>query len=171
MVRNSRIAQTEKATVNNTPLIDNPWIIVLLEKPRSSFSDTAQTLGFVRYERPELRMRIDPFTPDAVMHVLSEIAKYHMFEVIEEGAFTCDELRHPTGEVWRFLARKCNMSSLHATGEFFINSYTSFGSPQAEEFYKHGILDIVFSDADNLLPGEPGYDVKVDGCNEIVKIH
>ena len=159
------------AEVQLTPLEENPWLLVFLERTKSKISSTIQSFGFVRYERPELRVNVDPFTPAAVMEVLATIAKAHMYEAIEEGVFICEDITHPTGESWRFLARKCSQASLHAASEFFINTYAGLGSPQSDDFYRLGILDMIFSDADNLLPGEPGYDAAIDIPMESITFH
>lgn len=153
------------------PLETSPWILLYLRRPRSELSDTMQTFGFVRYERPELRMNIEPFDPDPMERVMKLIAKRHMREEIVEGIFTMDDLGHPTGESWRFLARKCNQAGLLAASEFYLEYYVKLGSPQSDDYYRLGILDIVMSDADNLLPGESGYNTRIDGTIETIVIH
>ena len=158
------------------PLEANAYVIALIRNTNSTLSDTALTLGFSRYDRAELRMRVDPFTPDAVMGVLTEIARVHIGKPIEIGIFTDAQLRHPTGERWRFLVRKCSNPGLHAIGAAYASLCAQYGGDgkariTMDDYYQHGIFDIVLSDADNLLPGEAGYNTKIDGAIETVSIH
>ena len=154
------------------PLERDPWVVVRYPTPKTGLKESIQTLGFARYEKPELRIHVSPYASEHGMMLIRNLGITHMQDTISEGEFSVAELEHPTGEPFRFLARKCKKEELLTVYDTIIESSKKLGAPQTnDEFYRNGILDIIPSDEDNLLPGESGYDTSMDVVLKTANIH
>jgi hypothetical protein len=161
MSENSEEDDAQTAPSEELPALQTKgWVVMPTFGHRTKYTPSVQTFGFCRYNKPELRIT-GKLIPIAVP-LLYDLGEMHFSKEIEEGEFTCDGINHHTGERWRFMAKKCTREQVLASSQYYIELYQRLGEPNTDAFYEFGIMEIVISDEDNLLPGEAGFDTDME---------